>query len=76
MEKVMKVMTECEKLDAGLAYNFWDKGVNDRKLKAIAETIPVMKRLSKPACAASSDPVAVTLGRHRAFAVTAAATSM
>ncbi|WP_296920403.1 sugar O-acetyltransferase [Megasphaera sp.] len=37
MEKDMKIMTECEKLDAGLAYNFWDKGVNDRKLKAIAE---------------------------------------
>ena len=38
MEKDMKIMTECEKLDAGLAYDFWDKGVNDRKLKAIAET--------------------------------------
>ena len=38
MEKDMNTMTECEKLDAGLAYDFWDKGVNDRKLKAIAET--------------------------------------
>ena len=38
MEKDIKHMTECEKLDAGMAYDFWDKGVNDRKLKAIAET--------------------------------------
>ena len=28
-------MTEEEKLDAGLYYDFWDKGVNDRKLGAI-----------------------------------------
>ena len=33
MEKDIKHMTECEKLDAGMAYDFWDKGVNDRKLK-------------------------------------------
>ena len=31
MEKDIKHMTECEKLDAGMAYDFWDKGVNDRK---------------------------------------------
>ena len=29
-------MTELEKLDAGLEYDFWDKGVNGRKLHAIA----------------------------------------
>lgn len=28
-------MTELEKLDAGLAYDFWDAGVNGRKLRAI-----------------------------------------
>lgn len=28
-------MTELEKLDAGLEYDFWDKGVNSRKLRAI-----------------------------------------
>ncbi|MDE6838008.1 MAG: sugar O-acetyltransferase [Acutalibacter sp.] len=28
-------MTEIEKLDAGLEYDFWDKGVNARKLRAI-----------------------------------------
>ena len=28
-------MTELEKLDAGLAYDFWDEGVNGRKLRAI-----------------------------------------
>lgn len=28
-------MTEEEKLDAGLPYDFWDKGVNNRKLNAI-----------------------------------------
>lgn len=28
-------MTEEEKLDAGLPYDFWDKGVNNRKLTAI-----------------------------------------
>ena len=28
-------MTELEKLDAGLAYDFWDEGVNSRKLRAI-----------------------------------------
>ena len=28
-------MTEVEKLDAGLEYDFWDKGVNARKLRAI-----------------------------------------
>ena len=29
-------MTEVEKLDAGLEYDFWDAGVNARKLHAIA----------------------------------------
>ena len=29
-------MTELEKLDAGLEYNFWDPEVNARKLHAIA----------------------------------------
>jgi len=28
-------MTELEKLDAGLEYDFWDEGVNGRKLRAI-----------------------------------------
>ena len=28
-------MTEVEKLDAGLAYDFWDEGVNERKIRAI-----------------------------------------
>lgn len=28
-------MTELEKLDAGLEYDFWDEGVNARKLHAI-----------------------------------------
>ncbi len=28
-------MTEEEKLDAGLYYDFWDAGVNGRKLNAI-----------------------------------------
>ena len=28
-------MTELEKLDAGLEYDFWDAGVNGRKLRAI-----------------------------------------
>lgn len=28
-------MTEVEKLDAGLEYDFWDEGVNARKLHAI-----------------------------------------
>ena len=28
-------MTEEEKLDAGLQYDFWDAGVNNRKLGAI-----------------------------------------
>ena len=28
-------MTELEKLDAGLAYDFWNEGVNARKLHAI-----------------------------------------
>lgn len=28
-------MTELEKLDAGLEYDFWDEGVNARKLRAI-----------------------------------------
>lgn len=28
-------MTEEEKLDAGLPYDFWDAGVNGRKLNAI-----------------------------------------
>ena len=28
-------MTELEKLDAGLPYDFWDKEVNARKLRAI-----------------------------------------
>ena len=28
-------MTEEEKLDAGLYYDFWDTGVNNRKLGAI-----------------------------------------
>ena len=28
-------MTEEEKLDAGLYYDFWDAGVNGRKLSAI-----------------------------------------
>ena len=28
-------MTELEKLDAGLEYDFWDEGVNARKLKAV-----------------------------------------
>ena len=28
-------MTEEEKLDAGLYYDFWDAGVNGRKLDAI-----------------------------------------
>lgn len=28
-------MTELEKLDAGLEYNFWDKGVNARKQQAM-----------------------------------------
>ena len=28
-------MTEEEKLDAGLYYDFWDAGVNKRKLNAI-----------------------------------------
>lgn len=28
-------MTELEKLDAGLTYDFWDEGVNGRKLRAI-----------------------------------------
>ena len=28
-------MTEVEKLDAGLEYDFWDEGVNNRKLNAI-----------------------------------------
>jgi len=28
-------MTELEKLDAGLEYDFWDKDVNSRKLCAI-----------------------------------------
>lgn len=27
MEKNMKIMTECEKLDAGLAYDFGIKGL-------------------------------------------------
>ena len=29
------IMTEEEKLDAGLYYDFWDAGVNGRKLNAI-----------------------------------------
>ncbi len=29
------MMTELEKLDAGLPYDFWDEGVNGRKLRAI-----------------------------------------
>ena len=28
-------MTKLEKLDAGLEYDFWDEGVNSRKLHAI-----------------------------------------
>ena len=28
-------MTESEKMDAGLPYDFWDAGVNNRKLNAI-----------------------------------------
>ena len=30
-----KKLTELEKLDAGLEYDFWDEGVNARKLHAI-----------------------------------------
>ena len=33
-------MTEVEKLDAGLPYNFWDKDVNARKLYAVEGCIP------------------------------------
>ncbi len=36
-------MTELEKLDAGLEYDFWDEGVNGRKLRAIE----VCDRLNK-----------------------------
>lgn len=31
----VRAMTELEKLDAGLEYDFWDAGVNGRKLRAI-----------------------------------------
>lgn len=30
-------MTELEKLEAGLEYDFWDAGVNARKLRAVEE---------------------------------------
>ena len=33
-------MTEEEKLDAGLYYDFWDAGVNGRKLNAIRFVYP------------------------------------
>lgn len=35
MERRIEEMAELEKLDAGLEYDFWDKGVNRRKLRAI-----------------------------------------
>ena len=52
-------MTELEKLDAGLEYDFWDEDVNNRKLRAIrlckklngipqdweAERLPVIREL-------------------------------
>ena len=34
-DKKVNFMTEEEKLDAGLYYDFWDTGVNRRKLNAI-----------------------------------------
>ena len=36
--KSIEEMTECEKLDAGLPYSFWDKDVNARKQHAMVET--------------------------------------
>lgn len=45
-------MTELEKLDAGLEYDFWDKGVNARKLHAIEgceklNAIPVTEEVAR-----------------------------
>lgn len=37
-------MTETEKLDAGLEYDFWDPGVNERKLDAIRFWRTIMSR--------------------------------
>ena len=71
-----------KKLDAGMAYDFWDKGVNDRKLKAIAETQklnaidPGDEEAIEAACADCSALAAVIPGRDRDFAVITAATSM
>lgn len=47
-------MTELEKLDAGLEYDFWDEGVNSRKLHAIAgcaklNAIPVTEDAAREA---------------------------
>ena len=32
-------MTEVEKMDAGLEYDFWDEGVNARKLREGAPSL-------------------------------------
>lgn len=47
-------MTELEKMDAGLEYDFWDEGVNSRKLHAIKgcaklNEIPVTKDTDREA---------------------------
>ena len=49
-----KSMTELEKLDAGLEYDFWDEGVNSRKLHAIEgcaklNAIPVTENTAREA---------------------------
>lgn len=36
--KNIEDMTECEKLDAGLPYSFWDEEVNLRKENAMKKT--------------------------------------
>ena len=47
-----KNMSEIEKLDAGLEYDFWDKQVNERKLHALTisqklNTIPMEKEIQR-----------------------------
>ena len=42
-------MTELEKLDAGLEYDFWDEEVNARKLHAVKGCEKLNERSNPPA---------------------------
>ena len=60
-------MTEEEKLDAGLYYDFWDVGVNGRKLNAIKFCRELRRMQDADATEDAGDFVALSCKRIRSF---------